>query len=153
MRFLSTVFLLAVEPSLFASTPEGVPRELARERSRRLSDLGYHIQFILTPHSGLVQGHEEIRFRLKSAAPAAGEPLLLDFREGIVSGLWINGRAASMMADHGHLLLSADKLRLGENRVALDFTAPVATAGKAIIRYEDRDDNSEYLYTFCFDGR
>lgn len=149
MRFLLTVFFLAVASSLFAAAPDGVPRELARERARRLSDLGYHIQFILTPHSDFAKGHEEIRFQLKSASAtiAVGEPLLLDFREGIASGLSINGSATPTMADHGHILLSADKLRAGENTVALDFTAPVATAGKAIIRYEDRDDNSEYLYT------
>src|SRR5205807_6370552 len=34
-----------------------------------------------------------------------------------------------------------------ENAVSTDFTAPVAAAGKAITRFEDKDDNGEYLYT------
>ena len=29
----------------------------------------------------------------------------------------------------------------------LIFSAPIATAGKAITRFEDKDDGSEYLYT------
>ena len=31
--------------------------------------------------------------------------------------------------------------------MSAQFTAPVAPAGKAITRYEDRDDHTEYLYT------
>ncbi len=29
----------------------------------------------------------------------------------------------------------------------INFSAPIATAGKAITRFEDKDDGSEYLYT------
>ncbi len=38
-------------------------------------------------------------------------------------------------------------LQLGENVVEIDFTATVAPAGKAITRFEDKDDGSEYIYT------
>jgi len=38
-------------------------------------------------------------------------------------------------------------MHAGENTVSMDFSAPVATAGKAITRFEDKDDNTEYLYT------
>ena len=31
--------------------------------------------------------------------------------------------------------------------VVIDFKAPVAPAGKAITRFEDKDDGSEYIYT------
>ena len=31
--------------------------------------------------------------------------------------------------------------------MAIDFKAPVAAAGKAITRFEDEDDGSEYIYT------
>src|SRR4029077_5391999 len=34
-----------------------------------------------------------------------------------------------------------------ENVVLIDFKAPVAPTGKAIIRFEDKDDGSEYIYT------
>jgi aminopeptidase N len=34
-----------------------------------------------------------------------------------------------------------------DNIIQIDFTAPIGTAGKAFTRYEDKDDNSEYIYT------
>src|SRR6185312_2196348 len=34
-----------------------------------------------------------------------------------------------------------------DNIVAVEFAAPIATAGKAITRFEDKDDGNEYLYT------
>ncbi|HEX5433925.1 MAG TPA: M1 family aminopeptidase [Candidatus Angelobacter sp.] len=34
-----------------------------------------------------------------------------------------------------------------DNVIAIDFTAPVGTAGTALTRYDDKDDNSEYIYT------
>src|SRR5262249_36326657 len=35
----------------------------------------------------------------------------------------------------------------GENTIAMDFETGVATANRPIIRYQDRDDGSEYIYT------
>src|SRR5262249_34641981 len=87
-------------------------------------------------------GHEELSFELKSAAP-----LLLDFREGTASNLVVNNTATPVVAENGHIVLPAEKLRVGQNTVTMDFTAPVAPAGKAITRFEDKDDGSEYLYT------
>ena len=43
--------------------------------------------------------------------------------------------------------LPAKLLKLDENVVVIDFKAPVAPAGKAITRFEDKDDGSEYIYT------
>src|SRR5207253_8455227 len=48
---------------------------------------------------------------------------------------------------NGHVQLPAKLLKLDENVVVNDFKAPVAPAGKAITRFEDKDDGSEYIYT------
>jgi aminopeptidase N len=73
--------------------------------------------------------------------------LLIDFREGTVSKLEVNGNFVPGAVENGHITLPANALHRGENRVSIDFTAPVAPAGKAITRYEDKDDGSEYIYT------
>ena len=49
--------------------------------------------------------------------------------------------------ENGHIELPAARLRVGDNTVRVQFTAQVAPAGKAITRYEDRDDHAEYIYT------
>ena len=60
-----------------AGIPVGIPRELARERAERVSDVRYRLRYTLVPKAAETLGHEEIRFHLKAAGP-----LLLDFREG-----------------------------------------------------------------------
>ena len=136
------LFLLLSVSSLFAAAPEGIPRDLARQRAAQISDVRYQLQLTLTPHAPIASGHEEIQFRLKSALP-----VLLDFREGGVTTVSVNKTDTDVQLANGHLELPADLLQLGLNTVNIEFTAPVAPAGKAITRFEDKDDNSEYLYT------
>ena len=140
LRLLSLILVAASYG--FASVPEGVPRDLARERAAQVSDVRYHLSLVLTPHSSISSGHERITFALRPA-----RALLLDFRDGAVSSVEVNGTSIPVKQENGHLELPADRLRAGENTVLAEFTANIAPAGKAITRYEDRDDNTEYLYT------
>ena len=144
MRLLRLFPLLVTLSTLsFASAPAGIPRELARERAALISDLQYRLQFTLVPHASSTSGHAEISFQLKSATA----PLLIDYREGSASKLEINGSAVPVVSENGHILLPQDKLRAGENQLSMDFISPVAPAGKAITRFEDKDDGKEYIYT------
>ncbi len=127
---------------LRAEAPEGVPRDLARQRAQQISDIRYRLAFSLSPHASSASGHEELRFRLNAPAP-----LLLDFREGSVANVLINGKASPAAIDNGHIALPAELLQAGVNKVTLDFSAPIAPAGKALTRFEDKDDGSEYIYT------
>jgi aminopeptidase N len=137
------LFALSAAGNLAAAPPpDGIPRELARQRAAQLSDVRYHLRFTLTPHASTVTGHEDLQFRSNSSAT-----VLLDFREGTTTNLTLNGTPFPAKMENGHLELPATSIRAGENTVSLDFTAPVATAGKAITRFEDKDDNTEYLYT------
>jgi aminopeptidase N len=135
------VFLGAVGCAL-AQTPQGIPRDLARERAREVSDIRYHLSFTLIPGAANVSGEVEIRFDLRRP-----RPLLLDFREGRVGSVQINGMASPVVVQNGHLELFPATLQRGENTVRIEFVSPVATAGTAITRFEDRDDGSEYMYT------
>jgi len=125
-----------------ATPPDGIPRDLARQRAAQLSDLRYHLHFTLTPHAPSASGHEDLQFHSTSSAP-----VLLDFREGAATNLTVNGVSVPGKIENGHIELPTTAIHSGENTVSMDFTAPVATAGKAITRFEDKDDNTEYLYT------
>lgn len=132
------------------AAPEGIPRELARERAAQVSALYYHLSFSLSPHPSMAEGHADIRFTLAESwaeSRDATRPLLLDFREGAVSRITINGASTPVAAENGHLLLAQSLLRTGSNQVVIDFTAPVAPAGRAITLYKDPEDGSEYVYT------
>ncbi|MBZ5530989.1 MAG: ERAP1-like C-terminal domain-containing protein [Acidobacteriia bacterium] len=126
--------------------PDGIPRELARQRAQQVSDVRYRLSYTLVPKAASVSGHEELRF-VQNADARGILPELLDFREGAISSLTVNGQAAPAAMENGHVELPAKLLKLGENVVEIDFTAPVAPAGKAFTRFEDKDDGSEYIYT------
>jgi len=136
--------LLAVmaAATVWAQAPEGIPRELARQRAQEISDVRYHLSFDLAPHAASVAGVEELKFHLNTPGR-----LLLDFREGAVASLKVNEQEASVAIENGHITLPADLLHVGDNTVNVNFTAPIAPAGKAITRFEDKDDGSEYIYT------
>lgn len=142
MRMILAAFALAAANSLLAAPPEGIPRELARERAAEISELRYHLRFTLTPHASSASGHEDLEFRAGSS-----HAVLVDFREGSVTSLTVNGLAVPPTIANGHIELPANAIRAGENTLSADFTAPVAAVGKAITRFEDKDDNTEYLYT------
>jgi aminopeptidase N len=145
MAYLATCFaalaLLAV-PDAFADAPPGIPRALARERAAEISGVRYRLSFTLAPQAAAASGTELIRFHLGTL-----RPVLLDFRDGTIANVTLNGASIPAKMENGHIVLPARGLRLGDNTVSVEFTAMVAPAGKAITRYEDRDDHSEYLYT------
>jgi aminopeptidase N len=130
----------------FAQSPAGIPRDLARLRAQQLKDVRYQLSYTLTPKADLISGHEELRF-IQNADDRGILPEWLDFREGSISSLTVNGQEASTAIQNGHVELPARLLKLNENLVVIDFKAPVAPAGKAITRFEDKDDGSEYIYT------
>ncbi len=140
--FILLVGILFVMPAAFASMPEGIPRDLARQRAAEISNISYDLSFTLAPHAPTAQGREVLRFSLKSR-----QDILLDFRDGAISKLAVNGIEIPIKAENGHVELPAEKLQVGGNIVSAQFTANIAPAGKAITRYDDSQDGAEYLYT------
>ena len=137
----------ASAPGNQQAIPDGIPRALAQSRAARVSDLHYRLAYTLIPHAPTTDATEQIRFNLRASESAPAEPLLLDFRDGTVSSLTLNGAAIATTIDHGHLILPATNLHDGPNTLQAKFTVNIAAAGKAITRFEDKDDGSEYLYT------
>jgi len=126
----------------YANAPAGIPRQLARDRAARVSNVRYRLSFDLAPHAPTTSGSEQLQFTLRGTGP-----LLLDFRDGSITKISLNGAKLSPALDNGHVELPSAGLHTGENTVEIDFVSNVAPAGKPITRFEDRDDGSEYIYT------
>jgi aminopeptidase N len=145
MRFF---LLVLCALAAFADPPSaGVSEALAQSRAKTVSDVRYRLSVKLTEHASAMAGHEVVEFRFTGSGD-----VVLDFREGKVSGLRVNGAAASGALVNGHLVLPAAMLRAGANQAApnqveLDFEAPVAQANRAITRILDPVDSTEYVYT------
>ena len=134
--------LLLFTSAALAQVPEGIPRQLARERATNISDVHYKVSLSLKPHATDVPGSVEITFALKQPSET-----LLDYRDGLLKNVVINGQTGEAKAQNGHIILPAVSLHAGQNTVDLNFTSHTGPAGKPIIQYEDKDDGSEYVYT------
>jgi aminopeptidase N len=123
--------------------PVGIPRQLAVERGARVSNVEYDLSYVLVPHAGTTAATEVMRFQLNNT----GAPLLVDFRDGAVQSLEMNGKELPGTIENGHLVLPVDALKVGANVLQATFTANVAASEKALTRFEDKDDGNEYIYS------
>lgn len=138
--FIAAAALLTTAlPAAALPADPGISRALAQARAARLSGLSYELTFTLRPHASAVDGTETLTFTSRTAGD-----LLLDYRDGALRSAMLNGHPISTVLDNGHLHLAA---QAGTNTVMLAFSSNAAPAGKAITRFEDRDDGSEYFYT------
>jgi aminopeptidase N len=142
IRMLGLALALVFCVPAHAGAPEGIPRALARERASRVSNVRYRLHFDLGAHAPATPGIEELRFGLRGTGP-----LLLDFRDGRLTKLSVNGDSLPTVLENGHIDIPASAMREGENLVRAEFLSNVAPAGKPLTRFEDRDDGAEYIYT------
>ena len=135
----------------------GVSRELAQYRATLIENLAYTISLRLGKGKQdlSVDGEVELQFDLREAPLA---PLLLDFRdldgkgnpiEGTLLGSpLVNGWEAGPLRQlNGHLFVDASHLTTGRNRIRLGFRTRMAAAGRPLLRYQDREDGSVYVYS------
>ena len=141
----ATSLLLHAQVDRAAAVDPGVSRSLAIARAQRVSGVRYQLAFLLAAHADAVHAHERLSFDLAAETP--DRELLLDFRRGVIGTATLNGKPLPTTLVAGHLRFPAARLRPGNNLAEITFTAPVATAGAALTRFEDKDDGSEYLYS------
>ncbi len=141
--FRSLLVVLTAAPLLGGPPSFGVSEALARDRAKSLSGVRYHLAVKLVEHSPVLTGHEEISFERE---PGGGD-LVIDFRDGRIANVLVNGSAAKPEEINGHIVIPAALLRDGRNSVAMDFESAIATSNRAITRVTDPVDSSEYIYT------
>ena len=130
-------------PSVHSLPAPGVSLELARHRAATLAGVSYEIELDVTaPDSA--PGRVTIGL---SRQPGAGD-LVLDFRGISLGRVEANGHLVNDARwEHDHVLIPERHLLPGANRLVLEFVAPIAPAGAAIISYDDAQEGARYLYT------
>lgn len=119
----------------------GVSRELAQFRKEHFQDVRYDLFFsIPESRQEAVEGKAVIRLSLKEK-----HPLLIDFRGDAsqVATVLLNGEEVPYEVKNEHILIPADRSRVGENEVSIEFTP----ADQSLNR---RD---EFLYTLLVPDR
>src|ERR1043165_9701988 len=98
----------------------GIALTLATDRAQAIADLRYNLSFsIPADASQPIQGQEEVRFRLQDASRS----VILDFEPGAESirSLSAGGRPVPVTVVNSHIVIPAEFLASGENRLEIAF--------------------------------
>ncbi len=128
-------------PVIAVTPTEGISQELAAARKRSIRDIRYDLSFSI-PEALQSPVDGRLAVTLESEARA---DLVFDFGQpaGNVRSIRINGQAASIRSEHGHLIIPADRVRPGENAVEIAFTAGTDALNR----------NADYLYSLFVPAR
>jgi hypothetical protein len=97
MMLIAALLMGQVGGALAGGAPVGIPKTLAESRAAVVSGVEYNLEYRLVPHAGTTAAAETMRFQLKRV----DGPLLLDFRDGAVEALGVNGQALPGTIDKG----------------------------------------------------
>jgi aminopeptidase N len=153
LKLFGVIILIMFAAKLNYAEPNlGISRELARKRAEHYRDIRYRVNYTLVPGGEEFEGRSEISVTIDKT-----EEMVIDFKGIGDKESTINGKLNEVRANdraltnyrqvNGHILIPAEALRVGENRLSFKFEAPARKSGAAITRYLDQDDKSEYIYT------
>ena len=115
---------------------------LADYRSARISRTRYDLALEVSDRD-TAMGRLTARFLVHRPGD-----VILDFRGPSISQARVNGAAlASLDWNGAHVRIPAARVRLGANRIDVEFKTMVAAAAASIIRVRDPTDGATYLYT------
>ncbi len=131
-------------PDRSAREPESrLTHAHALSRSARVSDVRYDLRLALGDNETTFSGEVIIDFALSGA----DEPLTIDFADGFVDALAVNGIDVAATYNGSFLELPDDILREGENTVHVMFAHDYSRSGQGLHRFVDPEDDRVYLHT------
>ncbi|MBK8810422.1 MAG: ERAP1-like C-terminal domain-containing protein [Acidobacteria bacterium] len=143
----------------------GVPLALAKWRAANYSNVSYALNIALEKGAPLMTGTVEVSVDLTDEG--ARYPLVLDWRttpfandkdQPFANVVEVNGRNAeafsrdalesgTLALQSEHILIPKSLLKVGTNRIKIEFASPIKTSGAAVTRYIDKQDGGEYVYS------
>ena len=119
-------------------------QQAAKERSKRVTNVSYQLELTLPAEEKTFHGHALIHFSLSSNVA----PLRLDFTQGQINSLLVNGKRLSHVNyQNNFILIPATHLKSGSNTVDIDYSHAYSQDGTGLYRYVDPEDNKVYIYS------
>ena len=135
-RLLTSIIAALALVSCGVRVESGVSRELALERSARISNITYELHFTIPEAlDSACRGHAAISFDLKGKGPVQ-----LDFRSGECNHIGLDGAQKPEVREE-HIVING--LKEGRNTVYFDFTPEDAPLNR----------HRDYLYTLLVPER
>lgn len=116
----------------------------AEMRAKQVSNVSYNLTVNIDNKSENFSGVSTLNFELKKNNI---NDLTIDFDEGTVSSLQVNGKPAEFSYDKWFITVPASALSVGQNIIEVAYQRPYATDGSGLHRFVDPENGEVYLYT------
>lgn len=133
----------APEAPAVQSNKPALSQAEAELRFRQIQNVSYNLKFNLNAEDPTYSGVVTMRF----TSVENDKPLRIDFFEGQIQALTVNGQATAVDYNGVALNLPAGLLQKGDNEVIVQFSANYSGKGKGLMRFKDPEDQRVYLYT------
>ncbi|MGK5084290.1 aminopeptidase N [Bdellovibrionota bacterium FG-1] len=142
----------ATNAPLVSTRPTALSREMAHSRSKQVSHVSYTMWFGLDEAHDDYEGRMVINFELRAQARELTKTLGLDFEDGTIRSLTLNGQALdtqsiAQLYDSHRIVFKTTDLLSGNNRVEIAFTHAYSHNGTGLHRFKDPVDQNIYLYS------
>jgi aminopeptidase N len=135
----------ALRPELISQRASGswLSEAEAQRRAASISNLSYTLDIKLEETATRFSGLAILEFDYRPAAA----PLTIDFHDGQVRQLTLNGESVKFSYNGSFLSLNPRDLRDGSNQLTIDYDHAYSRNGTGLYRYRDPIDGAIYLYT------
>lgn len=134
---------VSFEPLPPREAKDSLTKNLAMHRSSIISDVEYKFNIYLPETNEAFTGQAEIEFELSTVSPF----LSLDFVDGSVLSVSINGAKSEVDYNGFFIELSPDLLVRGSNVVIIDYKHDYRRDGRGLHYFNDPTDGNSYLFS------
>lgn len=136
-----------VSPGLERAPEPLLTREEAAYRKRVISEPAYRLSIDLTGGDSGFAGVVEMSFTYSVLASEEVQPLTVDFRNGRVTAVELDGKPLAYDYNGHFITLPAGRLKAGRRQLRIVYEHPYSQDGAGLYRYRDPEDGRIYLYT------
>jgi aminopeptidase N len=116
-------------------------RDEARRRATQVSNVEYVLDITLAAKAPTYRGSVVITF------DSNGDPTFLDFRGKTIERFRDSGVEVAPRRDGHRIVLPADQLRSGANRIEIEYENEFDHQGDGFHQFIDPEDDQEYIYS------
>ncbi len=131
-------------PVVMGEASSDLTRLEAQARKARVSNVSYRLRVKIGDDENTFKGRSQIFFQLKDA----GQPLRVDFFEGSVTAIKLNGQDLPLAVKNKYWIeLPIQALKIGGNAVTIDYAQNYSQQGQGLHRFKDPKTNEVFLYS------
>ena len=132
------------QASLTRTASESLEAVYAEMRAKQVSNVSYKLNVTIDNKSESFSGSTELMFDL---AKGNQNDLTIDFDEGTVKSLTVNGKVVKFNYEKWFITIPASELNEGKQSITIDYERPYSTDGSGFHRFVDPKNGEVYLYT------